>query len=344
MRQSVSVLLPAFNAEKYIGASIESILKQSYKNFELVLIDDGSSDSTLQILKSYSNLDNRIVVISQKNSGLSSALNAGLNISKSEICARIDADDIAEIDRLRQQLVFLNENPDISVVGSWIKIFGDGCISRVWKNPISPSEIYLTIFIRNPLFHPSVMFRKSRVLAAGGYDVSVPYDQDYDLWIRMSKAGDQFANIPKALTRYRIHKDQMGVIYMPNTRFDWMQRNIEATLSMVGEAWDKNTKAKLLETVVSEKYISSEFVRLDIDFFQDFITKIEPSLPTWFNKKFIDNFLEARLLNYITIATIFNGIKTIIKYKKFRLVYLRFMVYGIIKKIKYKVNKFFMEK
>lgn len=334
MQSSISVLLPVFNAEKYIGASIESILKQTYENFELILIDDGSSDSSLEILKRYSSLDSRIVLLSQKNGGLSSALNAGLKISKFELCARIDADDIAEIDRLRQQFIFLNENQDISVVGSWVKIFGDGFFPRVWKNPVSPSEIYLTLFIRNPLFHPSVMFRKSRVLAVGGYDISVPYDQDYDLWIRMSKKGYKFANIPKVLTRYRIHKHQMGVVYKPNERFDWMQRNIDVTLSGINFACDKAVKDKLLEVVLSEKFISSDFARIDLDFLQNFITNIEPSLPAWFEKKSISNFIEGRLLNYLAIATVLDGFQIILKYKKFRIAYLRHILYGAIKKVK----------
>lgn len=339
MKPEISVVLSVFNAEKYLKSCVDSILCQSFHNFELIVINDGSTDNSLNILKQYQENDRRIILVSQSNQGLSSSLNLGIALSKSEICARIDADDVAENSRLQKQFNFLNENPNISVVGSWIKIFGEGCIPRVWKNPLSPSEIYLTLFVKNPLFHPSVMFRKSRVLAAGGYDSSVPYDQDYDLWLRMSKNGDQFANIPQVLMHYRIHKEQMGAIFQPNTRIDWMHRNIVAALSRVDVEWDGATKEKLLELVFSEKFIRADLVGIDLNFLNNFIEEIVPRLPYWFNKDSINNFIEVRLLNYIKNATVFEGVKIVYKYKKFRPKYFIAILYGIFKKIKrYKIH------
>ena len=308
IKPELSILLPVFNAEKYLDASIRSVLNQSFKNFELILIDDGSTDSSLRIIRQYAETDDRVVVIEQKNTGLSSALNAGIAASKAEICARLDADDIALQTRLELQLYFMNLHPDISVAGGWVEVFGEQCLTRTWKNPTSPGEIFLALFLRNPLFHPTVVFRKSNVEAVGGYDTSVVYDQDYDLWLRMSKNGCKFANIPRVLTRYRIHAAQMGYIYAPSTRIDWMRRNLNLALSRVNDSVDEKTFIELLDIIRFEKSSGQSGDKIALHELLKFINKTSPYLPTWVKSKDKETFYSSVTLNYVKMGSPFRAL------------------------------------
>lgn len=329
----LSVLLPVYNAEQYIDASIQSILNQSFKNFELILIDDGSTDSSLSIIRQHAEKDNRVVVVEQQNTGLSSALNAGIAASRADLCARLDADDIALQTRLEMQLDFMDLHPDISVAGGWVEVFGEQCLSRIWKNPTSSGEIFLALFLRNPLFHPTVIFRKSSVEAVGGYDTAVVYDQDYDLWLRMSKNEYKFANIPKVLTRYRLHAAQMGNIYAPSTRIDWMSRNLNLALSRVNVSVDEKTFNGLLDIIRFEKSSGQFGDKLVLHELLKFINQTSPYMPKWVESRDRETFYSSVTLNYVKMGSPVRALAFLWVTKSYNKAYISAFFIGIIRKI-----------
>ncbi len=204
----ISVIMPFYNAESYIGQAIESILNQSFSNFELILINDASNDNSEEIIARYLK-DKRIIYIKNNfNKGIVYNLNAGLKLAKSEIIARMDGDDISNKERFAKQYDFLQNNSDISVVGSFVKII-DGLGRQIDKRTklLDPEKIKNDLIVYSPLVHPSVMFRKSHVLAVGGYREKCIYVEDVDLWYRLAYSGYKISNIPEFLLKYRFHEN-----------------------------------------------------------------------------------------------------------------------------------------
>lgn len=181
----VSVIMPVFNQAKYLESAIQSILDQTYSNFELLILDDGSNDKSREIIKSFK--DKRIKFYSHKqNMGLSKSLNFLINKARGNYIARMDGDDISMPNRLKIQLEFLDRNKKVAIVGSWAKIINDnGQIIGEIKKPSQHFDIRKTILSDNPFIHSSVMFRKEIILALGAYDQRLIYSQDYDLWLRL---------------------------------------------------------------------------------------------------------------------------------------------------------------
>lgn len=203
----VTVLMSVYNGEKYLKETIKSILKQKFKDFEFLIINDGSTDKSIEIIESYS--DNRIKLINnEKNIGLTATLNKGLDLAQGEYIARIDSDDISLPIRLKKQVNFMDENPQIGVCGSWVKFFQDS--SAIVKYPLTSNEIKVEMLFENPLAHPSVIIRKDLLKQNNlYYDTEFKSAQDYELWTRASKYFD-FANIPEVLLYYRWHESQVS--------------------------------------------------------------------------------------------------------------------------------------
>ncbi len=197
----ISVIMSVYNGDKYLHEAIDSILNQTFKDFEFIIINDGSTDKSLKIIHSYN--DDRIVLINQENAGLANALNNGIAISKSNFIARMDADDIAYPERIQKQHEFLTNNIDYVIVGSNAKIIDiNGCIVRHSNIPIKNEEMKGKL-PETPFIHPSVMFRKDSFYEAGQYPEYMLKAQDYVLFNRMAKLG-KFANIAENLMEYRI--------------------------------------------------------------------------------------------------------------------------------------------
>jgi glycosyltransferase involved in cell wall biosynthesis len=194
--------MSVYNTEAYLKESIDSILNQTYKNFEFIIINDGSTDKSLAIIQSYS--DRRIVVLNQKNTGLAKALNNGIAIARGKYIARMDADDIAMPDRLNFQVTFLENNPDYVVVGSNAEIIDiDGEYLYTSKFPVTNKQIFLTLPL-SPFFHSSTMFQKKIFENCKGYNEKIKhYFEDRVLWNKMAKMG-KLHNIDIALIKYRI--------------------------------------------------------------------------------------------------------------------------------------------
>tara|TARA_B100000886_G_scaffold318147_1_gene257944 strand:- start:2292 stop:3257 length:966 start_codon:yes stop_codon:yes gene_type:complete len=184
----ITVLLPVFNGDKWISLCIESILKQTYENFEFLIINDGSNDRSLEIIKKYSTLDQRIKYISQKNMGLTASLNKGINIASNDWIARIDADDISCPLRLEKQLnKALKEN--LKLVGSKFAIINEkGKILRNHQVPINKKKLIKNLNYQKLFFpHSSAFFNKKAVSEIGNYRTFFKKSQDYDLWLRISE-------------------------------------------------------------------------------------------------------------------------------------------------------------
>ncbi len=186
--------MPVFNAERFVLQAIKSILVQTYRNFEFLIIDDGSTDNTAEIIHSLK--DERIIFLQKEHTGLPDSLNFGLQRANCEIIARMDADDISSPRRLEIQTDFLNKNPNIRVLsGSYGMIKNNRLLYRVTP-PITHSEIIRKMILHNPIVHSTVAFYKSDVLNFGGYN-NVPME-DYDLWLRL-KDSVKFHNLPEVL-------------------------------------------------------------------------------------------------------------------------------------------------
>jgi len=205
----VTVLMPVFNGARYLRASIENVLAQSFEDFELLVVDDGSTDGTAAIARSYG--DPRVRVIShERNLGLSAALNRGLDAARGGLVARQDADDLSHPSRLATQRAFLTAHPDVALVGSQAAaIDADG--RR--RAPIDRSLEHLSIrwygLFDNPFIHTSVMFRRDVIRDCGGFDAAFdPYSQDYALWVKVMRA-HSVANLPERLVTYRVHESSI---------------------------------------------------------------------------------------------------------------------------------------
>lgn len=204
----VSVVLPVYNSEKYLKKSIKSILDQSFSDFEIIAINDGSIDNSLSILDSFH--DKRIKIFHNiKNIGISASLNFGIQNSSGEYIARMDADDICLSNRLKNQTYFLDQNLNVDIVGSYFKTFGY-TIPRKICPPLQDNQIKAGLLFNAVLGHPVVMMRKESFLSNKlKYDSNYDGAEDYELWVR-SSSKLCFANIPQVLLLYRIHPKQIS--------------------------------------------------------------------------------------------------------------------------------------
>lgn len=212
----VSILLPVWNGEKYISDAIDSILNQTFSDFELVIVNDGSSDNTEKIILSYS--DKRIKLFKRENNkGIVDALNYGINFCTSPLIARQDADDVSELNRLEIQVKFMDSNPLVSMCGTGMYVIDDNGIpvGMINDRPRSYEEIKQLLKKMCVFVHGSVMYRKDVVLKIGGYncDIAFRHAEDYELWVRMAK-NNIIVNLPGLpLYRHRIHKERVSTVY-----------------------------------------------------------------------------------------------------------------------------------
>lgn len=224
----VTVIMPVYNSERYVAKSIESILNQTYTNFEFLIFDDGSTDNSREIISSFASGDNRIIPFySDVNLGYVTHLNKGILLAKGDLIARMDSDDIAMADRLQAQVDFLWRNSDVAVVGSSsIVIDADGRDVTVSNRNISPEQLFWQSFFTNPISHPTVMFRRSVILNIGMYDPLKMPSEDYDLWVRVLRHS-KIANLEMPLLRYREHSLSISKVRSEEQRMGSIQTLID---------------------------------------------------------------------------------------------------------------------
>lgn len=214
MNPTVTVLMPVYNVEKYVGLAIESIISQTFEDFKLLIIDDASTDHTLDIIYQYH--DKRIEVIkNHTNAGIANSLNKGLALTNSPYIARMDGDDIAKSTRLEKQLAYMKFNSNLSIVGSHMELINDnGIILKNQEKKTGNTNIKMGLFCGNTsLAHPSIIIKKSDFDKYFlRYDSAFQYAEDYDLYCRASQY-IEFDNYPEALVQYRIHPESVSQMY-----------------------------------------------------------------------------------------------------------------------------------
>ncbi len=204
---AVTVLMPVYNAGKFLAESIPSILGQSLTDLELLIVDDGSTDDSMAIVRSHP--DERIRVLRQtRNLGIVAALNRGIAEAKAPLIARMDADDVALPDRLATQCGALNRSPSLAVLGSDFEPFG-GRQHQSWIKYHSPVDIRIALLFENPLCHPTVVMKRE-VVRATSYPDDYPHAEEYALWQLLAEDHD-LANHRQSLLRYRAHDQQISV-------------------------------------------------------------------------------------------------------------------------------------
>ena len=185
----VSVITSVYNGEAYVEECIDSILNQTFQDFEYIILNNGSTDRTAEILNHYT--DSRIHIIHQENLGISRSLNKGINLSKSELIARLDADDYALPQRLEKQIAFMEQHPKVVLCGSRFKeLIGEKFSPQKVQFVEQDKDIRNTISCFNPFSHSTTMIRKTVFTKIGGYNKNFEYSQDYDLWIRLLNVGE----------------------------------------------------------------------------------------------------------------------------------------------------------
>ena len=203
----VSVIMPVYNGERHITDAVESILNQTYTNFELLILDNGSTDKTPALLADFSQLDSRIRLMHEPKPlgyGGEVASNVAARQARGEFIAKLDADDVAMPDRLSKQLRYLQEHSDVFLVGSQLTLIDEtGRITGMRAYPVTHEEIYKEFYLRFPIANPAVMYRNT--LSEDLYQIQFAHFNDYYSLFRLLQAGYRMHNLPEALTAYRIH-------------------------------------------------------------------------------------------------------------------------------------------
>ena len=224
--------MSVYDGARYLRLAIDSILSQTFADFEFIIVDDGSTDSTPTILDTYT--DSHIVrILNPTNIGLIQSLNRGLALARGEFIARQDADDISHPERLQKQVLFLDENPQIGLLGTSIEYIDEKNNSvRVSIRSAEPTLIRWQLLFGDPIIHSSVMFRRELVDNLGGYDERARHVEDYELWCRFSRH-TEITQLPDVLLRFRKHPASISSLYLDEQEemtVQIMQRSMEHLL------------------------------------------------------------------------------------------------------------------
>lgn len=232
-----SVIIPAYNAEKYIAKSIESILNQTFTDFELIIIDDCSTDETYAIIIEYAKKDNRIVVLkNEKNLGIAGNRNKGISLAKGEYIVWQDADDISMPERISKQFNFMESHPEVGIVGGFLEFFEDKKgTTGVRKYSDNDQILRKNIFRFSPVAQPTAMIRKEILDQVGEYNLKYPPAEDIDMSFRIGEKS-KFSNIQEVLLRYREH---------PSSATFTRLRKIELSTLEIRKKYSKSPKYKM---------------------------------------------------------------------------------------------------
>jgi glycosyltransferase involved in cell wall biosynthesis len=248
---AVSVVMPVFNAERFLGEAIASILAQSFTEFELIAIDDGSTDRSAEILNQYAS-DGRLSVIRRSHEGLTASLNFACALAEGKYIARMDADDIALPARFQRQIEFLERHASVAFLGTQLeRIHEDGTHIDVTTVPLAHADIAANMQKFCCLHHPTVMMRTAAVRALGGYREAFHTAEDHDLWLRAAERFE-LANLPEILLRYRIHTQAIS--------FQKLEQQVIA--AMAAEASARLRRAGEHDPFAAKRCISGQDLRL----------------------------------------------------------------------------------
>ena len=209
----VSVVMPVHNTAQYVREAVGSILGQSLQDFEFIMIDDGSTDGSAEILDSYQEKDGRVRIFHQDNNGIAAALNKGIELARGKYVARMDSDDISLPERLAKQVALMESNPEVGICGTACRLFGDNC--GITKPKTESEEIKSWLLFGPCMAHPTVMMRRQLIVDKHlYYDPWFKQAEDYELWVRFSQHCEM-ANIPEPLLLYRVCDKQATTQFRP---------------------------------------------------------------------------------------------------------------------------------
>lgn len=242
----VTVLMAVFNGRRYLREAVESILNQTFRDFEFLIIDDGSTDDSPQILNEYARADSRIRIVSQTNRGLTKTLNQGIVLARGQFIARMDADDIALPDRLQKQVDYLLAHPHCVMIGSRVMLVDpDGSPIREICDEQTHEEIDSALISHGwPLVHPAVTMRTQAVRDIGGYAEKYRTNQDHDLFLRLAEHG-RVVNLPDLLLHYRQHPESIS---MGNKK-----KNIDPLAEILTEAYHRRGMTAPREDIIATR-------------------------------------------------------------------------------------------
>lgn len=266
----VSVITPAYNAEKYIEESVESILNQTFTDFELIVIDDCSTDKTWEIIQKYAGKDKRVVAVkNEKNLGIAGNRNKGLSLARGEYIVWQDADDISLPGRIEKQYMFLESHLDTGIVGGFLQFFSDdGTSSGVRKYHADDADLRKRIFRYSPVAQPASMIRKRCLNEVGEYDLKYPPAEDIDMSFRVGMR-HKFANLQEVVLKYREH---------PNSATFTRLKKIELSTMEIRRKYSKGFGYKM--TVFDIVYNIAQFISIFI---------VPPRVKIWLFDKIRNN-------------------------------------------------------
>lgn len=221
---AITVLMSVYNGERWLDEAIKSVLNQTFSDLEFIIVNDGSTDQSLEIINKFAAADPRIVVINKPNSGLADSLNCGLAKARGNWIARLDADDVCESERLERQYKIGMSSPDIVLVGSSSQQIDEhGSLTTAHRYPARHNKLYRHLISGRFFAHSSAFFRKNKVTSLGGYNPSFFRAQDYDLWLRLLDAG-RFVCVNEPLIRFRVHHNMISNYKntLPSVLFRWV--------------------------------------------------------------------------------------------------------------------------
>ena len=266
----ISVVMPVRDGQAFLDESIQSICTQTFGDFEIIVVDDGSTDRTAEILARHAARDSRLRIVVQGPAGIVVALNRAIEESSGSLLARMDADDIARPDRFARQVEILSQHPSVAVVGSACEVVDrTGRLLRLVRFPPAPAQIRERLCDANCIAHPTVMMRRDVVLAAGAYRRAFHHCEDYDLWLRLSESQD-LLNIDEPLLRYREHPGQETWFNLEQRILSELGARASARCRRTGKAdpaegLDAITRSHLREFGMSDAEIGAQIVARALD-------------------------------------------------------------------------------
>lgn len=294
--KGISVIMPAYNSAKFIEYSIKSILNQSYKELELIIINDGSVDNTAEVISKFK--DNRISYFKTENKGTAAAVNLGVTKAKYDWIARIDADDLNTKDRLEQQVGYLNKNPETDIVSCWSIYFNNrGRILFFLLPPVEHDYIYDVLNLHNPLNQSGILIRK-KIFEENKYNESFQLNEDYELFFRIREKV-KFCNIPEYMVYTRVHEKSKSFKKRNGNVYDMLMnqsfKNLVDSKSK-GDHFYWTSNIAWINFFYGNRKDSRSFFKSSVSL-KNLLALIATFLPDKFFNKFIDSRLKYRLIS-----------------------------------------------
>lgn len=260
----ISVIMSVYNDEEYLRSAIDSILNQSYMNFEFIIINDGSSDSSLEIIEELSRLDERILVVNRENKGLAYSLNEGIKIAKGKYIARMDADDISMPDRLEKQVKFIEQGDYDIIYGDTFLIDKDGADICPSYRPAEVSVVLKNLHINNFIPHPTVFAKRDVFYKYGFYNPNYKTGQDLELWLRFNNKA-KFGYIPEVILKYRISPNSVRAKKHENYWFKVANKCVgnghkKIALRYLSKLSVKEKSIVILKQVIPHRYFKRKLI------------------------------------------------------------------------------------